>query len=58
MLDVHQKGRAVVSSGAREQAEWDVSRLHAARPVGDHAAELTMALKLRIRRTRKRASSS
>jgi ATP-dependent Clp protease adaptor protein ClpS len=29
MLDVHQKGKAVVSSGAREQMELDVSRLHA-----------------------------
>ena len=29
MLDVHHKGKAVVSSGARERAEWDVSRLHA-----------------------------
>lgn len=28
MLDVHQKGRAVVSSGARERAELDVFRLH------------------------------
>ena len=28
MLDVHQKGRAVVSSGPREQAELDVFRLH------------------------------
>ncbi|MDE3087733.1 MAG: ATP-dependent Clp protease adapter ClpS [Acidobacteriota bacterium] len=28
MLDVHQKGRAVVSSGPRERAELDVSRLH------------------------------
>ncbi len=28
MLDVHQKGRAVVSSGAREKAEIDVFRLH------------------------------
>jgi len=28
MLDVHQKGRAVVSSGAREKAELDVFRLH------------------------------
>lgn len=28
MLDVHEKGRAVVSSGAREQAEMDVFRLH------------------------------
>ncbi len=28
MLDVHQKGRAVVSSGPRERAENDVSRLH------------------------------
>ncbi len=30
MLDVHHKGRAVVSSGAREQMENDVSRLHGA----------------------------
>jgi ATP-dependent Clp protease adaptor protein ClpS len=30
MLDVHNKGRAVVSSGTREQMERDVSRLHAA----------------------------
>lgn len=29
MLDVHHKGRAVVSSGARERAESDVFRLHA-----------------------------
>ena len=29
MLDVHQKGKAVVSSGPREKAEFDVSRLHA-----------------------------
>ena len=29
MLDVHEKGRAVVSSGPREKAEFDVSRLHA-----------------------------
>jgi ATP-dependent Clp protease adaptor protein ClpS len=28
MLDVHQKGRAVVSSGPREKAELDVFRLH------------------------------
>ena len=28
MLDVHQKGRAVVSSGPRERAELDVARLH------------------------------
>ena len=28
MLDVHQKGRAVVSSGTRDQAERDVFRLH------------------------------
>lgn len=28
MLDVHNKGRAVVSSGPRERAELDVSRLH------------------------------
>ena len=30
MLDIHHKGRAVVSSGTREQMEGDVSRLHAA----------------------------
>jgi ATP-dependent Clp protease adaptor protein ClpS len=29
MLDVHHKGRAVVSHGTREKAEFDVSRLHA-----------------------------
>lgn len=28
MLDVHEKGRAVVSSGPREKAEVDVFRLH------------------------------
>ncbi|HEX9969311.1 MAG TPA: ATP-dependent Clp protease adapter ClpS [Acidimicrobiales bacterium] len=28
MLDVHEKGRAVVSSGSRERAELDVYRLH------------------------------
>ena len=28
MLDVHQKGRAVVSNGTRERAEMDVFRLH------------------------------
>jgi ATP-dependent Clp protease adaptor protein ClpS len=30
MLDVHHKGRAVVSSGTRERMESDVARLHAA----------------------------
>lgn len=29
MLDVHTKGRAVVSSGARERMEHDASQLHA-----------------------------
>ena len=29
MLDVHEKGRAVVSNGTREQMEHDVARLHA-----------------------------
>jgi len=29
MLDVHRRGRAVVSSGSREQMEHDVTRLHA-----------------------------
>jgi ATP-dependent Clp protease adaptor protein ClpS len=28
MLDVHHKGRAVVSSGTREKSEMDVYRLH------------------------------
>lgn len=28
MLDVHNKGRAAVTSGAREKAEHDVYRLH------------------------------
>ncbi|MEP6853693.1 MAG: ATP-dependent Clp protease adapter ClpS, partial [bacterium] len=30
MLDVHHKGKAVVSLGTREQMEHDVARLHAA----------------------------
>jgi ATP-dependent Clp protease adaptor protein ClpS len=30
MLDVHEKGRAAVSNGTREQMELDVARLHAA----------------------------
>jgi ATP-dependent Clp protease adaptor protein ClpS len=29
MLDVHQKGKAIVSSGARERMEHDASRLQA-----------------------------
>jgi ATP-dependent Clp protease adaptor protein ClpS len=29
MLDVHHRGRAVVSTGTREQMEHDVARLHA-----------------------------
>ena len=29
MLDVHHRGRAVVSAGPREKAEMDVYRLHA-----------------------------
>jgi len=28
MLDVHHKGRAIVSTGTQEKAELDVSRLH------------------------------
>lgn len=28
MLDVHRKGRAVVSAGARERMEYDAARLH------------------------------
>ncbi|MFM8908123.1 MAG: ATP-dependent Clp protease adapter ClpS [Actinomycetota bacterium] len=28
MMDVHEKGRAVVSNGTRERAEVDVQRLH------------------------------
>lgn len=30
MLQVHEEGRATVSSGTRERMEYDVSRLHAA----------------------------
>lgn len=29
MLDVHHKGKAIVSSGSREKSELDCSRLHA-----------------------------
>jgi ATP-dependent Clp protease adaptor protein ClpS len=29
MLQLHQEGKAVVSDGTREKAEYDVSRLHA-----------------------------
>jgi ATP-dependent Clp protease adaptor protein ClpS len=29
MMDVHEKGRAIVSSGTRTEAEADVHRLHA-----------------------------
>jgi len=36
MMDVHHKGRAVVSSGTREKAEMDVYRLH------DHGLWATM----------------
>ena len=28
MLDVHHKGRAIVTSGARERMEYDATRLH------------------------------
>jgi ATP-dependent Clp protease adaptor protein ClpS len=28
MLDVHHKGKAIVSSGARERMEFDAARLH------------------------------
>lgn len=28
MLDVHEKGRAIVNSGTRPEAEYDVHRLH------------------------------
>jgi ATP-dependent Clp protease adaptor protein ClpS len=30
MLDVHHKGKAIVSSGSRDKVELDVSKLHAA----------------------------
>ncbi|MEV0677898.1 ATP-dependent Clp protease adapter ClpS [Actinosynnema sp. NPDC050436] len=30
MLDVHHKGRAIVSSGSKDKVEADVARLHAA----------------------------
>jgi ATP-dependent Clp protease adaptor protein ClpS len=29
MLQVHHEGKAVVTSGSREKAEYDVARLHA-----------------------------
>jgi ATP-dependent Clp protease adaptor protein ClpS len=29
MLDVHHKGRAIVSSGSKEKVEGDVAKLHA-----------------------------
>ena len=29
MLEVHEQGKAVVSGGTREKAEYDVARLHA-----------------------------
>jgi len=37
MLDIHHKGRAVVSQGTRERAELDVYRLH------EHGLWATMA---------------
>ena len=37
MMDVHTKGKAVVSSGTREKAEFDVVAAPRARPVGDDA---------------------
>ena len=30
MLDVHHKGKAIVSSGSKEKVETDVAKLHAA----------------------------
>ena len=30
MLDVHHKGRAIVSSGSKDKVEADVAKLHAA----------------------------
>ncbi len=38
MLDVHHKGRAVVSNGSREKAELDVFRLHEHGLWATHAA--------------------
>ena len=43
MLDVHHKGRAVVSNGTREQMEADVAALPRQGPVGHPAAGLTCA---------------
>lgn len=37
MMQVHEEGRAVVSSGPREKAEMDVHRLHA------HGLQATLA---------------
>ena len=53
MLEVHHEGQAVVSGGNREKAECDVSRLHAHGLWATIGAKLTMALKPRIRRSRK-----
>lgn len=30
MLDVHEKGKAIVSSGSKDKVEGDVAKLHAA----------------------------
>ena len=38
MLQVHNEGKAVVSSGSREDMEVGVTKLHGAGAVGDHAA--------------------
>ena len=40
MLQVHNEGKAVVSTGSREKAEHDVARLHGARALGDDATGL------------------
>ncbi len=37
MMQVHEEGRSIVSSGPREQAEMDVHRLHA------HSLQATLA---------------
>ena len=41
MMDVHTKGKAVVSSGTRDEAERDVARLHAHGSVGHDAAAMS-----------------
>ena len=51
MLQVHNDGKAVVSSGEKEKAEFDVARLHAHGSLGD--AQAGLMAKRSIKRDRK-----